>query len=92
MSERAAGRASCVAWVAAVTASSSTGTTAPSSSQTGACSWIAFCHREPHSVDRFRLDGQPVHHSIGARLLAASGHPDAALRMPSDDVSAGRFH
>jgi hypothetical protein len=46
----------------------------------------------PALVACFRLDGPPVHLSVAVELLAASGHHDAGLRMPSDAFVRDRFN
>jgi len=52
-------------------------------------SWIVFANVTPAFVDCFRVDDVPVHWSVGVPLLAASGHADAGLRMPTETVLAG---
>ena len=46
--------------------------------------WVAMSHVEPHRVECFAVDGQPVHPSAGARALVAAGHPDGTLASPSE--------
>jgi hypothetical protein len=52
-------------------------------------SWTAFEDVTTAFVACFRLDGPPVHSSVAVELLAASGHNDAGLRMPSDPFVRG---
>jgi len=47
-------------------------------------SWITMANVEPHRVECLAVDGVPVHPSIGVRLLAAAGHPDAELASPGE--------
>ena len=52
-------------------------------------SWTAMLDRGPGRVACFRLDGRPIHHVEGARLLRASGYPDGALLMPEEGPARG---
>ena len=47
--------------------------------------------RQPPWIAWHKLDGRPIHHTLGRRLLADAGHDDATLRdMGDSPVGTGK--
>jgi hypothetical protein len=51
--------------------------------------WVAMLDREPGRAECFRVDDTPIHPTIGAELLRASGHADGRLVMPHEAPTGG---